>query len=248
MLGRPGRLMGSPAVAKGWSALDHVLAWWDSSVGITKTGNAVTGWRDRKSDIEVLRAGADTSPTHQDTSFNGAPGVLFDGVANRLSIAALPGIIPIGANPVWAYFVVQQDSLPADAATRHMLSYGGSGAAVARYFRRVVTGGSNRAQATVGSGGASTSVSYVSGLFEGRQLAIMKVGATATSVSLNGAAPASSAVVPATGGTNGLVIGANHTSAGFFFKGIIRDIVLTAPLSAENEANLQAFLMARRML
>jgi hypothetical protein len=240
--------VGSPVTILGAS----LLAWWtaDRADLITLNGSAVTSWKDVVAGYDALQGVGASRPLYSATSFNAAPGLTFDGTDDELTCtsASLLAALPDGAEPGEIWSIVQQNALAADASTRHTATYGGGGVNVSRRLSRVVDTGVNRLLTQTGSGGAVTNATNPNVNFSSRHLVKGVFGATQTVARIDQAADATAAVVPATGASR-LRLGANDVAvASGFLNGIMRDTLVTLPLSAAQITALNAWALPRRML
>lgn len=249
--GEPVRVVnawGQPVVIEDGDALAlgaDLLAWWDASYGITVTGAGVSAWVDRKSGHTLVQATDGARPAYSATGFNGAPGVTFDGTADYLSMESVP--FPSGADPSEIWIVVQQDTDPvAVATTRGIVSYGAAGT-VNRAVARNPVLGVNRAYIIAGTGSGSPTATVEDVDFSSRHL-VRGVFDTTSSVAVDGGTPVTVASALATATTR-VRVGSNMADTPTtFWTGVLRDIIVTTPLSAEKAAFLETFLLGRRML
>lgn len=226
---------------------DALLAWWDADEGIAYgTGSDVASWTDRKAGLVAAQATAGSRPSYSATGFNGAPGLTFDGTADCLLLASPP--FPIGADPCEIWAVVQQDALGDDATVRVVAAYADATNNARRLERTVVTA-VNRARASVGTGAASVSVTGSTVSLSSRHVMRAVFGATQVSLQTDGNTPTTAVAVPSTLATR-FRIGANAISAtaGSFWNGKIRDVIVTGALTTEQAAALTTYLLARRAL
>jgi hypothetical protein len=220
-----------------------LLSWWttDRSDLITLSGSAVTSWKDVKNGYDAAQAVSGSRPAYSTTSFDGVPGVTFDGVDDCLEMVSQP--FATGAVDLELWATVQQDAALADATGKTMFSFGGATDTVQVRASRIVSTIS-KAGGRVGNGSA-TFVALAAEEFQSRAIVRLRVTPTATYASLNGGAEVSVAVVPAAGSTR-VRIGANaDNTAGSFWNGKIRDILVTNPLSVDQAAQLQAWALSR---
>src|SRR5690606_10199289 len=100
------------------------------------------------------------------TTFNGRPGLTFDGADDFLEYAGV-GVFPASstAGELWA--LVSQDALPADTTARYAVGYGGSTSPTGRGLRRGVSGGVNQATALWGVSGGSNAIASAPGDYSG---------------------------------------------------------------------------------
>lgn len=240
--------LGIPAVIEGYfSPLDlgaDLLAWWDASQGVALNGAKVSAWTDRKNGLVAAQATDAARPTLGASAFNNVPGITFDGADDFLTITPVPASIPVGAVGSWIYAVLSQDALAADATNRYIASYG-AGTNDSRHFRRTVSG-SNRLNAITGTGAGIVSITEATVDFSGRKLAIAKFDPTTVAAAVDASADTSSAAVPATASTL-FNIGASPGGT-LFGQMVLRDLIVTKPLSAPNEAALETYLLARRRI
>jgi len=243
-----GLSLGSLATQRrgGWSPLSlgtKLLAWWDAGYGLTLAGNQVTAWADRKNGYAATQALSSARPTWAADGFGGAPGLTFDGNDDELTLANQPFPSAANASEIWG--VVQQDALAADTGNRTVFSYGGGGETVSRRLYR--TSG-NSAQIRVGSGSGAVSGFSPAADFAGRKLVRGVIGASSTRVDIDGSAGAAATVVPNTGTTRARIGATDGASATFFWQGKMRDVIVTSPLTTDEAAKFQAFLLLRRAL
>lgn len=241
-------LMISPVTSGlGWTPMSlgsSLLAWWDSALGVSLSTDKVTAWVDRVAGYSAAQGSDTLRPTWSATSFNGSPGLTFDGTDDHLALASQP--FPSGANACEMWAVVQQDALAADATTRMVVSYGGDASTARRSLTRIVSGGSNRFESSAGNG-ATLYAAGVTGVdFSSRNVIRGRFGATSISSTINTTSSTDTAGVPATG-TSRLRIGSiSNTSAGNYWNGKIRDVIVTGSLTADQVTQLQSFLLSRR--
>lgn len=185
-------------------------------------------------------------PTYGVSSFNGAPGISFDGVDDELTCttAGLLAALPIVAAPSELWGIIDQASLPGDASARYFLAYGSTTNA-ARRLGRGVGGGQNAVQGQTGTGGGVVN-SVSSASFFGRHVARVQFGATQTVASLDGVAGTAAAAVPVTDATRVRIGSTSNFAAGGFILGVIRDVLITGPLSVVQATALNAWAVGRR--
>lgn len=233
----------------GWSPSDlssSLLAWWDSSYGVSLSGSQVTAWADRKSGYSVTQGTAAARPLWSATSFGGQPGLTFDGTDDLLNMEGLPFMSGATPGEIWA--VVQQDALVADTGARRLISIGGATLS-SRYIRRFVSGGVNRIHALVGDGTSLVQSGIPAVDASSRHVVRGIFTATSVQAGVDGTLGTSAAVVPNTPATR-VNIGASSSSAigAEYWQGKIRDVIVTLPLTTAQAAQMQAFLLPRRAL
>lgn len=223
-----------------------LLGYWDAERAdlMTVAGGTVSSWRDVKAAYNLVQATGAAQPAYSATSFNGHPGITFDGTDDFLSLTTHP--FPINADPSEIWAVVSQAALVADATARYAVAMGG-GTPTSRAVARQVSGGANQARGIVGNG-TTTASSAASAAFSTRHLVRVQTSATDVTVSLDGVAATSAAIVPATANTRIRFGAFAATSAAGFWNGQIAAVLVTAPLSAPKAAALQTWLLSRRRL
>jgi len=223
-----------------------LLGLWDAEDASTFTlsGSAVSAWRDKVAAYSAAQAVSGAKPVYGATSFNGRPGVTFDGADDELTYAGV-GAFPTGADASELWALADQTALVADTTQRTVLAYGGVGATGQRRLQRVVNTGVNRGGALVGTGGGSSTAENASVDLSGRHVLRASVSATATGVDVDGTAGTPGAIVPGSGTTR-TRIGANgNTTVTGFWSGVVSTVIITSALSAAQAAVLTAHLKAR---
>lgn len=216
----------------------RLLAWWDASQGITVTGSGVSSWIDRKNGYELVQATDASRPAWSATGFNGFPGLTFDGTADFLGMEIQP--FPVDDGNFQMLGVVQQDALAATAGNKHIITIGGVSPGEARIGRFT----SNTLWTQSGAVGKAEDA----GPFASRHLVRGVVSADGVTVAVDERAAVTFAGNPNIGTTR-VRVGANtETTAGGFWHGKMRDVLVAHMLSAPELAQLQTFLLARRAL
>lgn len=240
---------GLGSVAGGWSPYvlgDSLIAWWDSAFGVTVSGAQVTSWTDRKAGLSVTQSTSSRRPTWTSTSFNGFPGLTWDGVDDVLNLESCP--FPVGSSASMVWCVAQQDAPNSDAGGRRAVSYGDVSAS-ARYLRRFQSAGESRIAALAGDGAQAVSSGSPSLAVNSRHVFRGLFLADGVRCFADGIASPLVAVVPATVATR-FNIGASSSSAAGseFWLGQIRDVIVTTDLNAPQTTLLQSYLANRRAL
>lgn len=225
-----GRAFSPPALGS------RLLAWWDASTGITVTGAGVSGWIDRKAGLQLAQATDAARPAWSATGFNGAPGLTFDGTADYLSMESQPFGSDDGNFEIWA--VVQNDAAGATTGNKFAVTIGAPSAS-----GNMVRNTNNVLRSTTGA-----AIAEATGPFASRHVvrSIFKTGLM--SISVDGAAAVTAAVDPAIGSTRTRVGSNISDTAGAFWHGEIRDVIVTQLLTAAQGAAMERFLLPRRML
>ncbi|MDH6265555.1 hypothetical protein M2360_000945 [Rhizobium sp. SG_E_25_P2] len=225
------------------------ILWWNADRAdlVSLSGSQVTNWTDSMSGATVSQASSSLRPIYSATSFNGSPGLTFDGVDDYLAFTS--GVLgaPVGGNPSEAFATVQQTALAADTGNRTILQWGGTDGFTRRSVQRAVVTGVNRGQAGVGKGSSPTAlVTDTSVDFSSRHVIRQKVSATDTGVDVDGGSLVTAAVVPATAAERIVVGGAFAGNS--VWSGLIRDVIITGALSGDAPTYIENFLKTRRAL
>lgn len=200
---------------------------------------APASWTSKKLAAVFVAAGG---PVKASNSFNGKPGVTFDGVDDLFELGSCP--YPAGAATSGCWVLCQQNALAADVTDRIAFSWGAV-ALTERTVGRIVVTGVNRGKVFTGVQSAVDTFVDLSS----RHVIRGHVGAgTATLISVDGNGLSSVSATPATTATRSR-IGANALAAatGSFWNGVIREIIVEDGTLTPSEANaLQNYLLARR--
>lgn len=219
---------------------------WDAerSNTLTLSGAEVTAWASAKGGLSAAQATAANRPTWAANSFNGRPGVTFDGASDELTYAGV-GALPTGATlgEIWA--LVDQNVAAADTATRTWFCYGGNGVLAYRRLYRAVASGVNRAGTQFGTGAGGPAATNGNVDYSGRHVHRGIIDPSVrTDVDGNvGAGVATT--VPATGTTRVRFGATTDDVPSAYGKGVISFLAVTAPLSANEAARMLAYLKAR---
>lgn len=244
-----GLALTSPAVlGRRWSPSSlgaSLLAFWDAERAgtLTLAGSSVTTWTDVKNGYAATQSIGGSKPVYSATSFDGRPGLTFDGVDDYLLLASSG--IPSGAIDLELWALLDQTSLVADTTDRYPLSIGGAASVnnQVRLMRSVVTG-VNRAGARAGNGTTNNGVNTSAADFSGRRVVRAKFNQSGFSASIDGNALASSAsIIPNTNGT-AIALGANLAGGGVA-KCVMNAALITSALSDSQAAQLTQYLKTR---
>lgn len=235
---RPRRRAG-PVVPFSPTDLGAALLGW--FVADDLTPGAVASWVDRVAAYNFTGAGAE-QPTASATSYNGAPGVTFDGTANTLTLASVP--FPTGATACNIWAVVDQTALAADATARIIFSYGGDANTGQRRLYRSVTSGQNRPFGLVGTGGGAPTANLAAD-FSGRHYVRTNISGTSIAAGMDGTMSSGTAAVPATGTSRSRIGAVANVAASSFFQGVIREIIVTAALTAGQVTQTNGYCASR---
>lgn len=218
---------------------------WDAEMPstISTSGATVTEWRSVKNGYAATQAIGAAMPIYSAVSFNGRPGLLFDGLDDELTYAGT-GVFPVGATPSVIWMLVDQMALSADATVRVFGGYGDT-ASNRRAVARVVNGGVNRGRIDAGNGGGTVTGLNNAVDLSGRHVIKATFTATDMVIDIDGVAGVPTAVVPATASTRFRIGAATAAVAANFASCIFSLLAVTNPLSATPDAQMLAFLKAR---
>lgn len=221
-----------------------LLAYWDAedASSLSLTGSSVNSWTDRKSGYATTQATGGAKPVYSTTSFNGRPGLTFDGVDDTMSMTGV-GALPVGANASEVWVLVEQTALDADTTTRGVFAYGGASASNRRSLSRVRPDTVSRARYSVGDGAVGVQVDETATALNGYKLIRATATGTISTISVNGGTAQSTSVVPASG--NSTIRIGSILSSGNFWQGQINTVLVTALLSNEQSAQLTQYLKSR---
>lgn len=232
---------------------DKLLAWWtaDRLDLLTLSGSAVASWRDVKNRYDMVQAVSASRPVYSPTSFNGAPGLTFDGTDDEMTCTAAGFLaaMPTGAALGEMWGVAQQDEIAANTGVRILAGYGGDASTSRRAIERDVITGQNVPRNTAGTGGGTVSVGQTSVNLSTRHVIRGRWTATAVLVSADNGAEASQAAVPATSANRARIGAISNSSASNYWKGLVRDVVmLSGNLTGGEAAALYEWALPRRKL
>jgi hypothetical protein len=246
-LSPPRTMIGRPSAFSPSSLGGSLLACWDAERSdlITRDGGGlVSSWRDTVGGYDTVQATGTAQPIWSATSFNGRPGIAFDGTDDCLS-AAVPASFPLGAvgSEIWA--VVDQLSLDADVNNRSLFGYGGGVNSTARRVLRSRLSTVSRFQSLVGDGTTTVFVANLTASGNGRHVVRLQVASSASQTDVDAVAGASAAAVPATVATRLRIGAGTGTSPLEFGQMIASAMLVTASLTAEQATALRTYLAGR---
>jgi hypothetical protein len=242
----PAYRAGSPA-PWGWTPAalgSDLLAWWDAERSdlITHVGGAVSSWRDIVGGYDAVQAVGAAKPTYSTTSFNGRPGVGYDGADDELT-GPYPVSFPVGAGGGEIWGATDQQAPGADATVRAAASLG-NGTAAGRALERTVTASVNRVNARIGDGTSKTTgVATVD--FSGRHVIRSITDGTNIYSEIDGVRSTGTACVPTTTGARVRLGAGASAAAGSFWQGVHSTVLFTSLLTAPQAAQLYAYLNGR---
>lgn len=223
-----------------------LLGQWDAEVpaSINKAGAVVTTWTDIIAGCAPTQALAGAKPLYSATSFNGRPGITFDGTDDFLRAATQP--FPIGANASEIWLLASQDLPAATTGTRNAVGYGTASGAGIRQIKRTITAGVNHAFALCGnSGGAGISIIDTLLDYSGRHVQRVIFGPATLGLEGDGLANPPVAMVPGTTAGNFTIGATNTVATAQLWSGTFNSVLVTAPLPANDAAQLLSYLKAR---
>lgn len=229
-----------------WTPFDlgaSLLAWWsaDRTELITLSGSNVTSWKDRVAAYDLAQATAGAQPIWSATSFNGAPGVTFDGVDDFLNMESQP-FPAIGEN----WFVFDQTLAAANTNSGTLFSYGGNLTSNSRRHHRVVTSGVNRLRCQFGDGASNVMANELATDFSGRHVIRSRATAALVSAQIDANAEVTAAGTQSLATTRVRMGATTANTAATFIGGVFRHAIVTGALSTDQAANLAIYLQNQR--
>lgn len=228
--------------SRGFSPRDLGAAlydYWDAEVPSTLTlsGSAVSAWRSVVNGYSAEQAVAGSRPAYSASSFNGRPGVTFDG-GDELTYAGV-GNFPTGANASEIWVVASMPTAGTVAGVMVPFTYGGNAAGSYRRIYRNPVSNVNNLFVQMGTGGSAPLASNPTDM-SGRYVARGMFSAS-LQLDVNGVAGTPFATsAPATGTTRTRIGGRNDDTPTNFYVGVINLIAVTAPLTAAQAAQMTA--------
>jgi hypothetical protein len=221
-----------------------LLAWWnaDRSDLISLSGSQVSSWRDVVAAYDLSQAVAGSMPLYSATSFNGHPGVTADGVDDELTLGGVP--LPSGSAPFEIWATVRQDALVADTTFRAFFAYGGTSGNTSVQLLRWVSGGQNAVLLQIGQGGSVVQPVQTTTDLSGYRYIRGRSGATGI-VGIDGVDGGSLASAQSISTTRTRMFANTANTAGNFGKCANRDVIVTAPLTAPQAAQMSAWCATR---
>lgn len=223
-----------------------LLAFWDAERSdlITQSGGTVSNWLDSVAGYNLAQATGASKPTYGATSFNGRPGINFDGVDDFLNLESQP--FPSGENGCEIWWIGEQLAPASDANIRYLFCYGGNSANNGRMLSRLQS--ASRPHFRTGTGASSVFTSPVGSEFIGRCCARAIIAPTQTTMangSTNYIRSLSVAGIPATGTTR-VRLGANLSNTASQFGWMqTAMLAVTDLLSDQQAADMWRYSLAR---
>lgn len=217
---------------------DKLVGWWRADVGVTQSGG-VSEWSDVVGGYLLAQATSANQPTYSATSFNGRPGISFDGTDDFLRLEGVPASFPDAAEAGEIWALVDQQALAADTGSRIIAAYGGAGASENRFLRRTVVSAQNR----VAAGIHNTAISGPASDFSGRKIARLSFDGTTGTAYLGSSAGTGATITGSTTTTRITIGAANTTTPSSYFQGIVAQVFVVAGTCTDDEAAaLRAYL------
>lgn len=246
MMGALGLGVGLSATsARHWSPLDlgpALLDLWDAEnpASIALSGSAVASWSSLRHGYAASQAQPAARPLFAPDSFNGRPGISFDGIDDELTFTG-PNILPLGNTPGEIWLLADQQHTPAETGTRIAVAYGGATTADRRGISRLTSAGSNRASGTVGNGASIAAVNAPSAVeYLGPHVVRLIVGDLESQAHIDGLAGIPAPVTPATVFQRLRFAATSSTAPAAYFKGVFSMVAFTSILSAQQSAQMLA--------
>jgi len=236
-----------------WSAanwnpgrISGLYAWWDAerSDTITTVSGGVSAWADIVASLTVTQSVSSTRPAYSTTSYNGRPGITFDGVDDVLEVTSA-GSLPAGSTAAEAWLLVDQQAADADATVRIGFTMGSASNNNMRRLGRNQGGGVSRAASLNGTGAAVVTATNT-GNFNNRHVARYVSDGTNDRVDVDASAGSNAADVPSTSGARTRIGAGGASAAASFFQGALNSVLVTPLLSASDASNLYSFLNRRK--
>jgi hypothetical protein len=223
-----------------WSPLDlgaSLLGWWDASHGVTHSSGAVSAWADKIGPYSAEEA--TNQPVFSATSFNGGPGITFDGSNDLLTVASQP--FPSGTTPCEIWLVCD---LPGTAGSpQPLFTYGGASNAT---MRRIVRVSGNALNFGSDNAGTPVVVQDNSQDWGGRRVLRMRITATELRYAIDGGALSSATTVAPTTGTTRVRIGASTSASPTFGNVIYGHAIVTNILDIDQQARMNKWTLWAR--
>lgn len=222
-----------------------LLAYWDAEneASLTLDSNKVTAWADLIGGYEVAQGTTDSQPIYSRTSFNGRPGIAFDGTNDYLELAPVPAAIPTSTTPGEIWHVVDQLRAVGEGGNGWPMGVG-QGTSLAVRGEAHLTG--NILRVITGDGSVAVNIDVAG--FAGPCVIRVRREAALTSVSLisrTGTTTSSSAVNVDTNAVR-IRIGCNTSDTpASFFRGIHSFHAITELLTDEQAYGLTVFGLSR---
>jgi hypothetical protein len=244
---------GAPYVVQGGGGYNPIsalsaklLEYWEANRldTMVQSGGLVSQWTGLMRATALTQGVNSSRPAYSATGFAGKPCLTWDGIDDILQANVAADYFPNGANPVVFYALVDQTIVGTDGTPRTAVMYGNGGNGDRR-LRRAPVSNVNRAQIAVNNAAGTLMTTTRPDVdLTGRHVMRARVTADTAYISVDGGAETSIAVVPNTTITK-VAIGALST-ANQPWQGAIAAVLITSPLTVEEDADLMAWLNSRR--
>lgn len=223
-----------------------LLGWWDAERAdlITQSSGAVSSWKDIVGAYDAVQATGASKPTYSATSFNGRPGVSFDGIATELTVSSYPATFPTGATAGEMWIATDQQAIGSDATFRTAVSLGNLTTG-SRALGRNNSSSTSRVNIRNGDGATTQNSTVTTINFSGRHVARGIVNGTTIYGEIDTVRAAGTASVPATVGTRVRLGAGSAGSAASFWTGIHNSILITGSLTTTQASQLYGYLNRR---
>lgn len=228
-----------------------LIEFWDAARGDTIGSmtdstytTAVSSWRGVLTGADLVQSTPNLKPQYLPTGLSSSPCMSFNGTSQYLTCtdAAFLALLPSAAVPSELWVVCSQDAAAADTTERYCAGWSGSSVITGRAISRIVTSGTNRARGRTGIGASATSASGTVVDFSGIHVVRHIVGATSSSLSVDGGTPITVSAVPATTNDRFRVGAISAAAASNWWQGKVAFVAVTKPLSNFKAASLRAYL------
>lgn len=229
---------------------DFMIEFWDAARGDTISSytdstytDAVTSWLGTVTGANLAQSTPLLQPWYRPTGLAGAPCIQFDGTQQYLTCldAAFLALLPSAAVPSELWVVCSQDALAADTTERYVAGWGPASVTNGRAISRFVNTGVNRARGRIGINGSAVSVNDAAIDFSGVHVIRHIVGATQSSLSVDGGVLTTAAAVPVTTNQRFRVGAIPAAAASNWWQGKISAVLVTKPLTDDQAAALHSY-------
>jgi len=222
-----------------------LLGYWDANrKDLITIATGVSSWKDIVAGYDAVQAVGAAQPIYDPYSFNGQPGVLFDGIDDELTFTP-SGQFPANADPCELWALCSQDALVADVTNRAVVSYGQFSNTNSRHIGRIVVSGVNRIRSNTGDGAGQARTGTIVNM-SSRHVVRLQVGATTSTLTGDKIAEGSVASVPATVALRFRLGASPAGTTALFWQGQLVVAMVTNPLTEVKANELHKWLMLRR--
>lgn len=213
--------------------------WWRASVlsSITKDAGtgAVSAHRSIITGLEATQGTGAAQPIWNATSFNGFPGITYDGVDDFLGFFGTISTIPVGANAGEEWWVVDQLTAAAVTGSTYLGTIGGGSNNNVRASVRAVVSGTNRFRVV----DSNITIPGPTTVFFSRCIVRATYTGALSTTEINTVAGTPTAVTSAIAATT-IRFGASQTATSFG-NFVFKERIFLPPLTAAQATALYAF-------